>query len=62
MTKITCEICMDLMPLVQDRLASPDSVDAVQHHLEQCPACIPVSGDSAMQLTDIFVAFTHHPA
>ena len=47
MTKITCEICMDLMPLVQDRLASPDSVDAVQHHLEQCPACRAIFEDQA---------------
>ena len=47
MTKITCEICMDLMPLVQDRLASPDSVDAVQQHLEQCPACKAIFEDQA---------------
>ena len=47
MTKITCELCMDLMPLVQDRLASPDSVDAVQHHLEQCPACRAIFEDQA---------------
>lgn len=39
MNEITCEVCMDLMPLVSDGVASPDSVKAVERHLEQCPEC-----------------------
>lgn len=36
---ITCQICQDLIPLVQDGVASPDSVQAVQRHAQGCPAC-----------------------
>lgn len=39
MTKLTCEICIDLMPLVQDGVASRDSVVAVEEHLKNCPEC-----------------------
>ena len=39
MNKITCDICMDLMPLVQDGVASEDSVKAVTEHLASCPDC-----------------------
>ena len=39
MNEITCEVCMDLMPLVHDGVASDDSVNAVQQHIRQCPDC-----------------------
>lgn len=39
MTKLTCDICIDLMPLVQDGVASKDSVVAVEEHLKNCPEC-----------------------
>ena len=39
MHKISCDICMDLMPLVQDGVASADSVLAVREHLADCPRC-----------------------
>lgn len=39
MIDITCEICMDLMPLVEDGVASNDSVIAVKNHIENCPQC-----------------------
>ena len=39
MNKISCEICMDLLPLVQDGVASNDSRNAVLEHLRDCPAC-----------------------
>lgn len=39
MNEISCGLCMDLLPLVEDGVASPDSVEAVQRHLEQCPHC-----------------------
>ena len=53
MIKITCDVCMDLMPLVQDNVASADSVSIVKHHLESCSECramfegqIPAPSDS----------------
>lgn len=36
---IGCEICRDLLPLVEDGVASEESCAAVQAHLERCPAC-----------------------
>lgn len=39
MNAITCEICMDLMPLVHDGVASQDSIDAVKYHIQTCPEC-----------------------
>lgn len=52
MTEITCEMCMDLMPLVHDGVASQDSIAAVEHHLQACSDCrslfegqIPVPSD-----------------
>lgn len=37
--KIPCAVCRDLMPLVQDGVASPDSEALVQPHMAVCPAC-----------------------
>ena len=39
MNKISCDICMDLMPLVRDGVASEDSCQAVLDHLEGCAMC-----------------------
>ena len=39
MNKISCEMCMDLMPLVHDGVASSDSRNAVLAHIETCPDC-----------------------
>lgn len=39
MNKISCDMCIDLMPLVQDGVASEDSRIAVLQHLEECPDC-----------------------
>lgn len=39
MTKITCDICMDLMPLVRDGVASEDSENAVMNHISDCEDC-----------------------
>lgn len=54
MIKITCDMCMDLMPLVQDGVASEDSIAAVDHHIKTCPECksmfegqVPVPSDSS---------------
>lgn len=60
MTKLTCDICIDLMPLVQDGVASNDSVAAVEEHLKYCPECralyegqIPQPSDSSQILKKI---------
>lgn len=37
--KIPCAVCRDLMPLVQDGIASPESEQLVHAHLAACPAC-----------------------
>ena len=39
MNQITCDMCMDLMPLVHDGVASTDSVNAVEHHIHTCEIC-----------------------
>lgn len=60
MIKFTCDICIDLMPLVQDGVASKDSVTAVEEHLKHCPECsalfegkIPQPSDSNLILKKI---------
>ena len=37
--KITCDMCIDLMPLVLDGLASEDSRNAVMEHIASCESC-----------------------
>ncbi|MBU5427669.1 zf-HC2 domain-containing protein [Tissierella pigra] len=39
MSKITCNICMDLIPLVKDGVACTDSEKAVFEHLKECADC-----------------------
>ena len=39
MTDITCDVCMDLLPLVQDGIASEDSKRLVEEHIKNCSAC-----------------------
>ena len=39
MYEISCEMCRDLIPLVEDGVASADSRAAVEHHLQNCPVC-----------------------
>ncbi|MGL5329582.1 MAG: zf-HC2 domain-containing protein [Peptostreptococcaceae bacterium] len=39
MNKISCEICMDLIPLVKDGVASQESCDAVENHIKECKNC-----------------------
>ena len=60
MIQITCEICMDLIPLVQDGVAAGDSVSAVEQHIQSCPQCramwegqIPHSADSGRILEKV---------
>ena len=39
MNDITCDLCMDLIPLVRDGIASDDSKHAVELHVKSCPVC-----------------------
>lgn len=37
--KIPCEVCQDLIPLVQDGAASQESVRLVREHVQECASC-----------------------
>ncbi|MFY9176291.1 MAG: hypothetical protein WBI74_05055 [Caldicoprobacterales bacterium] len=39
MTKISCQVCLDLMPLVKDNVASQESRKLVFEHIRQCQGC-----------------------
>lgn len=39
MNKISCDICMDLIPLVNDQVASQESGKAVLAHIKDCESC-----------------------
>ncbi len=39
MNKITCDICLDLIPLVKDDIASEESKLAVLNHIQTCEKC-----------------------
>ena len=39
MNKISCDICLDLIPLVEDGIASEDSSVAVLNHIKECESC-----------------------
>lgn len=39
MNKVSCDICMDLIPLVKDEVASKDSCEAVKNHIKECKSC-----------------------
>ncbi|WP_418973114.1 zf-HC2 domain-containing protein [Allofournierella sp.] len=44
MNGIPCDVCLDLMPLVQDGVASAASEALVKQHLEHCPRCRAIFG------------------
>lgn len=44
MNEISCAICADLLPLVEDGVASEDSRRAVEQHLAHCPVCCRITG------------------
>lgn len=47
MNEISCDLCMDLIPLVKDGVASEDSKAAVEKHIASCEACAALySGDA----------------
>ncbi len=36
---LTCDIVMDLVAVYKDKVASPDSVKAIEAHLKECRSC-----------------------
>lgn len=52
MNEISCDVCVDLMPIVRDGVASQDSHDAVMRHLEVCPVCRELYVSEASVLPD----------
>lgn len=43
-SSISCEVCLDLIPLVRDHVASEDSVRLVNSHMQNCQSCQRVLG------------------
>ncbi|HEY4624154.1 MAG TPA: zf-HC2 domain-containing protein, partial [Solibacillus sp.] len=39
MTKITCDIVQDVLPLYYDEVCSQDTKNLVETHLQSCKAC-----------------------
>ncbi|HHY14314.1 MAG TPA: zf-HC2 domain-containing protein [Thermoanaerobacterales bacterium] len=39
MIKISCDVCLDLIPLVKDNVASKDSINLVKEHISECKSC-----------------------
>ena len=51
MNELSCDMCMDLIPLVKDGVASDDSVKAVQAHIAACETCRAIfNGDTPPQV------------
>lgn len=38
-TNISCDVCLDLIPLVKDGVASEDSIAIVNRHINYCKSC-----------------------
>ena len=49
---ITCQICLDLIPLVRDGVASEESCEAVRAHIASCPQCAAVYEDPIFNTAD----------
>ena len=54
MNGIPCDVCLDLMPLVQDGVASAASEALVKQHLEHCPRCRAIFGGAAWVATSAY--------
>ena len=61
---LPCEICRDLLPLVQDGVASPESEALVKAHIETCASCralwdaLPAAGTAPARPDDTAVLKT----
>lgn len=52
MNKISCDICLDLIPLVQDNIASEDSKIAVKEHVKKCKSCSEFYNDDNIEIEE----------
>ena len=41
--RISCDVCLDLLPLAADGVASQDSQNLVKEHIAACPGCAEAS-------------------
>lgn len=48
MYEISCEMCMDLIPLVRDGVSCEDTQKAVMHHIQSCDTCRALYEDESM--------------
>ena len=48
MSKLSCNMCIDLMPLVKDEVASEDSKKAVEEHIKTCESCRKLFGEEVV--------------
>lgn len=53
MNEISCDMCLDLMPLVKDGVVSPDSMEAVQQHIAGCDSCREIYEEEKIPQTDV---------
>lgn len=59
MTELPCEIIMDLIPLVLDHVACPESEALVKEHIATCPKCQAYFNEQKTpELNDAFVLST----
>ena len=49
---IPCGVCLDLIPLVRDGVASEESVQLVLDHTAVCPSCREALGEEFRQEVD----------
>ena len=52
MNEISCDVCMDLIPLVQDGIASEDSREAVEKHIKNCESCAACYSGTILPVAD----------
>ena len=57
MNEITCDLCMDLIPLVKDGVASEDSITAVRNHIASCESCSALFSDDTPPPVDTAKSF-----
>lgn len=57
MNDISCNVCMDLMPMVKDGVASDDSRKAVEEHIEKCTKCREIYGSESIPHIDVSKSF-----
>ena len=53
MNKISCGICMDLIPLVRDGVAGEESRKAVEQHTASCAACAAFYHEEKLPAVDV---------